>query len=302
MLTVGGARLTNERIPVIRPDKKQSRSSRKLLFFLFFFFFIVLLILFFQSSISRIATIEIRGNQMVSSEEIGQASGLKTGDHFFGFRSSAVIQRIQALPAVKSATVSKKFPGLIVLEIKEHQRVAFQYSAEGQLEAVLANGYIIPVHGSGIIVDKPVLTGWEKDDPWKLKLCQALAGIADSKLSFLSEIRPEPTVSYPDKVKIYTRSRYEVFTTITYLPEKMDILYALIDEMKQKKVDSGVFELLEVDVHKPFNVYYDSLDDSKLNSTEETTNDRSGGTVEQKQQTAPPVKPAGSGQRDSRNL
>jgi cell division protein FtsQ len=298
MLSVGGVCLTNERIPVIRPDKKPGRSSRKLLFFLFIFFFIVLIVLFFQSSISRIAKIEIEGNEMVPAEEIGQASGLAEGDHFFGFRSSAVIQRIEQLPAVENVTVRKKFPGLIMLEIKEHQRVAFQYSPVGQLEVVLANGHIIPVIGSSIIVDKPILTGWNPDDPWKLKLCQALAAIDDSKLSFLSEIRPEPTVSYPDKVKIYTRSSYEVFTTVTYLPGKMDILYALIDEMKQKNVDSGVFELLEVDVHKPFHVYYDSLNEMRDSDNEgSVTPSEKTGNV---QETKPPVKPESRG--ESRNL
>jgi cell division protein FtsQ len=245
----------------MRPEKKQSRSSRRLLILLLFFFFVVLFILFFQSSISRIAEIKVQGNELASSEEIEQASGLMVGGHFFGFRSDVVLERIEAIPAVQTARMIKKFPGLIIIEVDEHPRVAFQYNTSGQLEAVLANGYAVPLP-SGVIVDKPVLTGWENDNEWRSKLCQTLVAIPESKLSFLSEIRPSSSTSYPDKIKIYTRSHFEVYTTVTYLPDKMEILYALIDEMKQKGVQSGVFELLEVDVHRSFELFYQLSDEA----------------------------------------
>lgn len=250
--------MAEERIPVIRPVKKTpGRGSRKLLFFLFIFFITVLLVLFFQSSISRIARIEVQGNELVASETIGQATGLSPGDHFFGFRSRTVIDRVKALPAVEQASIHKKFPGLIVVEVLEYPRVAFQTGEDGALEAVLSSGLPVRIEpGLTLMVDKPILTGWQPDDPWRDKLCAALARIPDEQLSFLSEITPSPTTSYPDKVKIYTRSQFEIYTTVTYLPDKMSLLSALIEEMKGKKVDSGVFELLEVDVHRPFEVYY----------------------------------------------
>lgn len=239
-------------MPAIKPERKKRSGSRALLLLLVFFFITVLIILFFQSSVSKIATVDIKGNELVTAARIGQAAQVSVGDHYFTTSVSAVEKRIRNLPMIKSATVAKSFPGKLSITVEEHPRVAYQFSADGTLQVLLADGSAIAAAGTNVSVDKPILSGWRDDDPWKLKLCQTLAAIPSAMLSDLSEIKPDPTNAYEDKIKIYTRSQYVVSTTVTYLPDRLPYLGAIVSEMKDKNVNSGQITLLETDRVSPF--------------------------------------------------
>lgn len=262
----------------------------------------MLLVLFFQSPISRIADIEVRGNELLSAQAVRQASLLKQGDHFFAVSSALTAKRILTLPIVQSATIEKQFPGLIIFHIREFPRVAYQYNGEGRKEAVLSNGVSVPLAEGEAVIDKPVLTGWTGGDPLKIKLCQALSKIPDKHLSYISQIVPAPSVSYPDKIKMYVRSNFEVYTTVGKLQGKMAILDDLLLQLKEKEITAGVLEMLEVDVHQPFELYYgtgdqSAADKSKTDAVKENSADGSKKSELKKQR--PLEKPAGKS--DSKN-
>ncbi|MCP1309171.1 cell division protein FtsQ/DivIB [Paenibacillus tyrfis] len=241
-----------DRLPVIKKPNPKSRSNKKLLVFLFIFFITLLLILFFQSSLSKITEIEIQGQQLISKEEIAQAAAVKAGDHFFSVSSSKVETLVKALKMVESVEVSKKFPGRLIIQVHEYPKVAYQVGENGQIEALLADASVVPVNVQGVALDKPILTGWSKDDPLKVKLCLAMSKLPAAYFSDVSEIKPSPTLPYPDKIKMYTRSHYEVQTTIEYLPEKMKYLDSYIASLQSSKISGGVITMLEADTHAPF--------------------------------------------------
>lgn len=267
-----------ERMPVLREEKKRSRSSRKLLFFLLLLFITLLAVLFFRSSLSEIARIEITGQSALAPEEIGQASGVVVGDNFFGFRSASVEERIRQLPAVEGVIVRKKFPGLLKIEVSEYPQVAFQVNASGGRELLLANGLAVPAKDASLVTDKPILSGWRDDDPWKTQLCEALRRIPDNLLAEISEIKPSPTNVYEDKIKMYTRSQFEVYTTVKYLPDKIKYLEEMMQMMDEQKVDSGVLELLEANTFIPFEMYYDPKKNVPNGSDSKSNGSKTDGT------------------------
>lgn len=254
-----------ERMPVLREEKKKTRSSGKLLFFLLLLFVTLLAVLFFRSSLSKIAQIDIEGNSVLSAEEIGQAAGVVSGDNYFVVRPSAVEARVKQLPAVENVTVRKTFPGALRITVQEYPRVAFQIRPDGTKEMLLANALAVPVKDN-VVVDKPILSGWDDGNVWKAKLCETLRGISEKMLAEISEIKPSPTPTYEDKIKMYTRTQFEVYTTVTYLPDKIQYLDEMIEQMADKSVDSGVFELLEANTHIPFDQYYGTQQSSKTDT------------------------------------
>ncbi|MCS7459269.1 FtsQ-type POTRA domain-containing protein [Paenibacillus doosanensis] len=244
---------TEERLPVIKKPKKRSRGSKRLLFLLFLFFITLLCILFFQSSLSKISEIQVDGQELLTAEAIQGASGVNAGDHFFSVSSSAIEQKVKSLKMVESVEATKHFPGVIHIQVKEYPRVAYQFGDANQPEAILADGSVVPVGGDiNFVMDKPILTGWGASPELKNKLCQALASTSPSALTDISEIKPDPSESYPDKIKMYTRSQFEVITTIGYLPEKLKYLDTYIADLKENKISTGVLKLLEADTHAPF--------------------------------------------------
>ncbi|WP_222126639.1 cell division protein FtsQ/DivIB [Paenibacillus sp. 32O-W] len=248
-----GVKLSVElKVPAIKPERPRRSGGRRLIALLVVFFLTVLAILFFQSSISKISVIEISGNEMVPSEQIGQASNIQIGDSFFLIDTHRTAELIRSLDMIEEVEITKNFPGEVTIKVKEYKRVAYQINADGEREALLADGSAFPIQDRPIPLDKPILSGWANDNPMKLKLCAVLADIPDPLLADISEIVPEPTAAYEDKIRIYTKSQYEVSTRIQYLQDKLQYLGVLIAEWREQGVLSGELILMEQDRGIPF--------------------------------------------------
>ncbi|MBD0379183.1 cell division protein FtsQ/DivIB [Paenibacillus sedimenti] len=260
----------DRKVPALPNPKPRARTNRKLLGFLFVFFITVLVILFFQSSLSRISAIQIEGNELLASDAIGQAAQIVAGDRFFAVSSQAIEKRVATLPIVKSANVTKHFPGIIHIAVQEYPKVAFQMGADGTKEAVLSDGAVVKLSSGSFPLDMPILSGWSDNDPYKAALCKVLGEIPASSLADISEIKPDPSDSYPDKIKLYTRSQFEVYTTIAYLPDKIENLPAYIASLQEDHITNGIIKMLEVDNHAPF----EPIDEHK-SETNSLTNQKS---------------------------
>lgn len=241
-------------VPVMKPAPKPKRGGGKLLGLIILFFVVLFVILFFQSSISKISEVRIEGNELVPKEELAEKSGVRAGDHYFLTRSNTVAGRLKKHPFIESVEVSKTFPGIMTIKVKEYRRVAFQLAADGTKEVLLADGSALPVAGqaAGVPLDMPIMSNWKAEDPFKVKLCAALAQIPPYLLSDISEIKPEPSTAYPDKIKLYTRSNYEVYTTIEYLPDNIEYLGFFTNELKDRGKMTGVITMLEQIRHASF--------------------------------------------------
>jgi cell division protein FtsQ len=241
-----------QKVPPLPKPPVRLRSNRKLLTFLFVFFVTVLVILFFRSSLSRINEIQIEGMDLIPKEIVGQAAALAPGDSFFATSGTTIENRVMGLPMVKSVKVTKHFPGVLHIQVQEYPKVAFQFTTDGKTQAILADGAVIDLPSGEVPLDRPILSGWTDNDPNKKQLCKVLGEFPAAALSDISEIKPDPSESYPDKIKIYTRSQFEVYTTISYFPDKIDNLPAYIATLKENNISKGVINMLEVDNHAPF--------------------------------------------------
>jgi len=236
-----------ERIPALQrePDVPKRRIGKWLLV-LILLIVIILVVLFFRSSLSRVTEIQVTGNVHATREQVLDVLGIVPGDSFFVPGDKKLAQNVVSLAAVKEARVVKKFPGLVEVRVTEYREVAAEIGADGVIRVVLENGLSLPVD-DGIMPDKPVLTGWLQDDPIRLALCATLAGLSDAMLADLSEIKPHPSATYPDRIKIFTRSRFEVITTVQKLPEKIPYIREIVENREPGKIT-----MLEADTYLPF--------------------------------------------------
>ncbi|MBO7743885.1 FtsQ-type POTRA domain-containing protein [Paenibacillus sp. MWE-103] len=235
-----------EKMPVLREPVKRRRGGKKLLAVLVLLFIVLLGVLFFNSSISKVSTVTVEGQKVLQASEIRKAAGIVAGDSFFGTSAGKIEARVRALKPVKNVAVAKSFPGGITIRVQEYETVAYSLSNKGEMAAVLANGTTVP-SGSDLVVDKPILSGWKSGDPVLGALCKALAAIPEQSLSDFSEIIPAPSTSYPDRIKIYTRTRFEVITAVSLLQDKIATMNAVIEIQPP-----GIITLLLADKYAPF--------------------------------------------------
>lgn len=233
-------------IPALKEPKTRRNTSRKLVILLMVLFLALLAILFFRSSLSKISEIHFEGSVYSTQAELLQKSGLKEGMSFFGTSAATIRGRLTTVPSIQSVTVDKRFPGVVDVTIKEYPPVAYELNPDGKLLAYLSNGTKVTVK-SGISVEKPMLSGWEGKEAILLKLCSVLSKISDDLTSDISEIVPTPTLSFPDRIRLYTRSGFEVVTTISLIQDKVAYLNDIIETQ-----EPGLITLLEADTYVPF--------------------------------------------------
>ncbi|MFD0672009.1 cell division protein FtsQ/DivIB [Cohnella sp. GCM10027633] len=237
-----------ERIPALKQEgeKRTSRGKRVLLTIVYALVVIILVVLFFRSSLSKFSDIQVSGTSYLSEDEVMQALGVKAGDSFFFPKASDLRARVKKLEPVQSVVIAKKFPGVLRVTVTEHPEVAVQLSSDGQVFSVLANGLILPLR-EGKLPDKPILSGWQPQDPNLIALCRILSSLTPHLLSDLSEIHPDPSTAYADRIKLFTRSRFEIVTTVSKLPDKISYLSDIVQNREPGKV-----VMLEADRYLPY--------------------------------------------------
>lgn len=205
-------------IPPYREKKVKKRNpNRWAIGFIVLFFVSALILLFFQSPLSKVQNIEIDGHITLDENDILAQVSLVPGVQFFEWDRKTAKHELMKNPQVKEASVTKVFPGKVVIMIKEWQRVALWLQSEdnvaGQLLPVLENGTIVREPWTGK-VDKPLLRGWESKSNVKA-LSQELAKVTPDTLRTLSEIHPQESDTYEDEVRVFTEEGNEVITRIS---------------------------------------------------------------------------------------
>ncbi|RKP55273.1 FtsQ-type POTRA domain-containing protein [Cohnella endophytica] len=237
-----------DRIPALKRDGAipRTRRNKRLLTILVALVAIVLVALFFRSPLSKISEIQVTGTTFLTHEEVTGELGVAVGDSFFFPSIGKLKARMAGLKPVQSLTIIKNFPGVLRVEVKEYPQVAIQLAPDGKVSAVLANGVVLPLP-EGKMLDKPILSDWKSDDPNLAALCTALSGLPSYLLADLSEIHPDPSTAYPNRIKLFTRSRFEVVTTIDFLPDKISYLSDIVQNREPGKII-----MLEADSYLPY--------------------------------------------------
>jgi cell division protein FtsQ len=104
-----------------------------------------------------VRTIEVKGAERTRVGDLLESSGLKEGTNVFSVDVSQAEQRLQNLPWIKKARVTRIVPDRIVVDVVEHQPVAV-INLEG-LYYVNRSGEVFKRVQPGEREDLPVLTG-----------------------------------------------------------------------------------------------------------------------------------------------
>ncbi|MCM3784423.1 FtsQ-type POTRA domain-containing protein [Neobacillus mesonae] len=245
-------------IPVLKKEgSPKMKASRKIIFILVLLFIAIFAVIFFRSPVSKISQVQIEGNVFSIREEILTKSGLEVGSPYFGANVSDIEALLEDSSIISEAQVDKQFPGIILIHIKEYDTVAYELASDGQLKAILSSGASVNLNGRGIAVEKPILTQWKAEDPLKAELSNVLKGIPNELTTDISEIIPSPTPSFPDRIKMYTKSQFEVITTISLLGDKVSYLNQVIETE-----EPGLITMLEADSYEPFNPKEEETDEN----------------------------------------
>lgn len=139
----------------VKKKKKKLNIKKFLILFLFFYMIIYACVFVFNEPIKHI---RIKGNNLVSDEEILTVSKLKNYPSIFKYLSSTLEKRIESIDLVSSAKVRKKWGLVIEITIEENKPLFYNSSME---KIYLSDKTII---SNKDVVGIPVMVSYVSDD------------------------------------------------------------------------------------------------------------------------------------------
>ncbi|MBU8907107.1 cell division protein FtsQ/DivIB [Desertibacillus haloalkaliphilus] len=219
----------NDRIPKLKEQRRQ-RTNRRLIFYLSIFFLLILIVVYFQSSLSHIRSIEVTGHYYVNDELIIAESGLAEGTSIWNVDRSVVATTLEALDEIKEATVYRRFPNKIEIEVLEYPRVAYLMD-EGKYYPIIETGtFLDEMDRNYLPVDAPILVNWEQGEEVQ-ELAAELIKLPEALIHRISEIYHTPTENDPLRMTLFMNDGFEVQSTIRQFSDKFTAYPSIVEEI-----------------------------------------------------------------------
>ncbi len=117
-----------EETPEVKKPAKKKKKRRKKHYFLRFLIFIALITAFFvliSSSLFNVTGFRVAGNKYYTSGQVQELCGISTGKNIiFETRLKDARDKLLESPYIKTAKLSRSYPGTVVIEVEERQEYA----------------------------------------------------------------------------------------------------------------------------------------------------------------------------------
>ncbi|MGG6448131.1 cell division protein FtsQ/DivIB [Pseudobacillus badius] len=236
-----------ERIPKLKKLRKR-KTNRRLIFIISLFFLILLAVGYFQSPLSKVASIEVKGNQLTPAAEIIAHSGIEKGENIWKAGARQAEKNLERDPKIQQADVSVTFPNRVKISVKEQQKLAY-LSKGKKLFPVLNNGTILKEAVGSTPEQLPILynfkAGAELD-----QLMDSLEQLPSEIVNSISEIYYAPKKTDSRHIQLFMNDGFEVSATLKTFPEKMVYYPAIISQL-----DPNVKGVIDLEVGSYFKAY-----------------------------------------------
>lgn len=247
-----------DRIPSMR-EKRRRKTNKKFLFMLMIFVVALLAILYFQSALSKIGDISVKGAVLHESSLYKEQSGLTTAAPLWSFSIANVEERLMAINGVEEVAVSRKWLRDIEIVITEWDTVAYLEEA-GQYSLLLENGDTFP---AGVLlpeVEAPILNNFTNADSLK-RMSTQLLKVENDVYHLISEIIFDESAEDEESITVYMIDGFEVRAIISTFAERMAFYPEITAQLKGH--EKGVIDMEVGTFFVPFSKMYGPVDEEE---------------------------------------
>ncbi|MFC0271198.1 cell division protein FtsQ/DivIB [Metabacillus herbersteinensis] len=218
-----------DRIPKLQQQRKQ-KSNRRMILFLSVFFILIFLVIYFQSPLSKVASVQVKGNQHVNSDTIIEFSDIDEKTGMWNLSEETIKKSIKNHQEIKDVTLERKFPNSVVLNIVEYKRVAY-IEKSGAFSPILENGQVLADAKETYPTDAPIMVNWQNDDQIQV-MASELIKVPKSIANSISEIHHTPGKTDPWHITLYMNDGYEVSASVRSFSKKMSAYPSIVGQLE----------------------------------------------------------------------
>lgn len=204
--------------------KRRHRKVKRKIKILIVLIIACCIIYFLSSDYSRIQTINIEGLNLTSEEDVYNAISVDESSYYFLVNKDDVASEIEALPAVKSATVSIGLLGGMKIEVVEATAIAYAKIGDQYYE----------INDAGKIVEI------DSDYVQQLKLLPYVQSFTDTELlsEFAEQFKDVPSLMQNEISDIILSPQTADETRLKCITKEGRYIYVRIEDMATRLDDS----------------------------------------------------------------
>ena len=212
----------------------------------------------FQSDLLKITAINYNPNEALDIYELQRYSGIHYGDHIFAISAEEAAKTLTTHPYVRSATVVKKFPGTVNIDIvyREHY-MSIRYSdIILSLDNTLQVLKVLDDVDGGFVVDGMHFNAFSTGKTIEVDAYYVLENIV--KLIDLikqSDLSVDQTITYSDNSIIITCSGIKVnFGDGENIESRFNKFISIFQSLNDSGIQSGIIDVSSdgLPVYRPF--------------------------------------------------
>ncbi|OIS57899.1 hypothetical protein A4A32_08580 [Staphylococcus equorum] len=203
-------------------EKRAKRRKRQKQFqysvFGVLLFIIILILIYMFTPLSKISSVEIKGNDNVSKSAINKAIDVKDNSRMYTYSTSKATDKLKENKLIKSAKITKQMPNKLTIEISENQIVGMTKKKDNYVP-ILENGTELKNYDGNATDDGPILVGFEKEE--KEKIINELAKMPANVRGMIAEIKYDPQENLQNQIKLFTSDDIQILGNLNTIANKM---------------------------------------------------------------------------------
>ena len=231
------------KLPKVK-QQRQRRMLKRLLLLLSMFLIVLLITAYYVSPYSKVQTLEIVGNKVVTKQQIATATGIQKNEFFWNAYLSEPVEKNvkKALPRVQSVDKSIVNINSIKLKIKEYNDMAYA-KFEGEFYPILENGKILDEAVTVQNKEFTIFTNFENDK--QLERVLNIYMNMDKKIKEnLDEVILNPSGKVRSRIVLRMKDGNQVIGSVKDLGEKIAYYPQIVKEMSEPGIidmEAGIF-------------------------------------------------------------
>lgn len=228
-----------DRIPKLK-EQRRRKANRRLIFMLFLFFTLIAVVAYVQSPLSHVKKVTVIGNEMYSTSELINKTGLSSKTNIWKVKTKEVVAKLTSLGEIKKASVKIQWPNTIMIQVQEHNRIAYLEKNKAYFP-VMENGKVIKDRKTNEITGNfPILSDFKEGEVLD-EMVTGLRNLPNEILNSISEIHYTPNKTDKYHISLFMNDGFEVSATISTFSEKMVNYPSIISQLDPNK--KGIIDL-----------------------------------------------------------
>lgn len=268
----------DERLEILKKKRKRRRQIQ-LGVFIGVILLVILILLYMFTDISKVDQVDIKGEEIVSKNDIEKALDVKKDSRIYNIPVSDMKSKIEEIEGVKSVEIKRHFPNDLTVNVNEYETIGLVKEKKRYLP-LLENGKTIKNLSTDLPIDVPILNDFSSK---KLnKLIPELKKVKPKVKSMISEINYKPGENNQNRIQLFMTDNVEVVGDIQTFENKINYYPSISDKLERD--NSGALKtpgFLDLQVGVTF-LPYETEEQQKERSEKETKQDENNKTEQKK--------------------